>query len=630
MNQNLITEVEKFKTTLNEISVYNLDVYTAIELYYMLAKKTNEVIKELSRFEGVLSDEIIKQNEKLIYLLGEGLHIEVIKKIKEMIEDGTFDTIINQNIFNDLQNQINSKLSEVKVTPNNTTEEIQSILNSSGEGKSLKVIFTEGTYNLDTLRLKKNTHIVLDNAIINANSKHLFFNFEDEDVFSEYNGNGNIVIEGGTVNGHLISMIHANDVVIKNMTIKDTTNDHYFEICACSNVVIDNCNIEGVFVQNSNRNYVECVQLDTCDKTSFPWVTNDDMFDNTINKNITIKNCNFHNNGSSNEIYTAIGSHVIDLNAIHENITIENCIINGAINRAINVNGWKGVKINNCIIKNCGRGINVDAFGKNVEIKQNHFIDNNEPIVFPNGGGDSFNIESNIIENSKTNTIRIYDGINIKINNNYFKNNVGRLMIDKTSSVVVSQNDFVNPKLKGYNHIINVAGDRAFTFAITINNNYFGEFDESNSDTFAKYTCINTSSDYTTQVKQFSNNVEQCYDSVSSFNGNKSNLSGVNKFDIVTFNPTDTTVEENDSYIDDNRKIFLNLKLVLNKTIELNTWTKIGSISYPIEGEKVVMCSSSNFVNCVAILGHGAISIKCENPLEAGEQIRLLSNFSVV
>ena len=112
VEKQLIDKVESIRTTLNEISVYNLDVKTAIELYYELAKKVNEVIKELSRFEGVVSDEVIKQNEKLIYLLGEGLKEQVAIKIDNLIKDGTIQDLINNKIFNNLNNKIDTFIQE--------------------------------------------------------------------------------------------------------------------------------------------------------------------------------------------------------------------------------------------------------------------------------------------------------------------------------------------------------------------------------------------------------------------------------------------------------------------------------------------------------------------------------------
>lgn len=102
----LIDNVEKIKTTLNEISVYNLDVKSAIELYYDLAKKVNEVIRELARFEGVVSDEIVEQNKILTDMLNGGLKLEVSEKINQLILDGTITNLINVNLFNELNTKI--------------------------------------------------------------------------------------------------------------------------------------------------------------------------------------------------------------------------------------------------------------------------------------------------------------------------------------------------------------------------------------------------------------------------------------------------------------------------------------------------------------------------------------------
>lgn len=105
----LIDNVNDVRKSLNEISVYDLKTRTSMELYYNIANKVNEIINELSRFEGVISDEVIEQNKILSYLLEEGLNSEVIKKIDKMISNGTFDKIINTNIFSDLNSQIKEK-----------------------------------------------------------------------------------------------------------------------------------------------------------------------------------------------------------------------------------------------------------------------------------------------------------------------------------------------------------------------------------------------------------------------------------------------------------------------------------------------------------------------------------------
>lgn len=119
ISKKLIENVEELRKSLNEISVYDFDVYTSMELYYKIANKLNEVIKELMRFEGLVSDEVVEQNEKLIYLLGEGLNIEVVNKINQMVQDGTIDSILNHKLFESLNNKINS-LDNIKISRNET------------------------------------------------------------------------------------------------------------------------------------------------------------------------------------------------------------------------------------------------------------------------------------------------------------------------------------------------------------------------------------------------------------------------------------------------------------------------------------------------------------------------------
>lgn len=143
VSKELIQNVKDLKTSLNEISVYDLDVYTSMELYYKIANKLNEVIKELSRFEGVVSDEVIKQNEKLQYLLGEGLKTEVIKKIDQMVTDGTMDTIINHKIFNDLNTKIDTFKQEVSEQFNTKVSQ-EGHYNHRGTKPFLEVASLEG------------------------------------------------------------------------------------------------------------------------------------------------------------------------------------------------------------------------------------------------------------------------------------------------------------------------------------------------------------------------------------------------------------------------------------------------------------------------------------------------------
>lgn len=122
VSPNLINNIEALKTAINEISVYDLNTYTAIELYYRIANKLNEVINELLRYEIVVSEQVIEQNECLQYLLNEGLRDEVINKINSMVDDGTMNTIINHNVFNSINEQIKDMSVSINYFPRLSNE----------------------------------------------------------------------------------------------------------------------------------------------------------------------------------------------------------------------------------------------------------------------------------------------------------------------------------------------------------------------------------------------------------------------------------------------------------------------------------------------------------------------------
>ena len=76
--------LDDFRKSIAEISVYDMSCYSAIELCYMLGDK----IKVCA--------------EALNYLLTQGVKQEVVDQLEVWKNDGTLDTIINENLYSDL------------------------------------------------------------------------------------------------------------------------------------------------------------------------------------------------------------------------------------------------------------------------------------------------------------------------------------------------------------------------------------------------------------------------------------------------------------------------------------------------------------------------------------------------
>ncbi|WP_186446388.1 GDSL-type esterase/lipase family protein [Neobacillus bataviensis] len=126
-----------------------------------------------------------------------------------------------------------------------------------------------------------------------------------------------------------MTMMHGNNITVRNVKIMDATADHSFQVNSSRNVLIEGCEFYGVPVQDVSRNYVECIQIDWCTSGGAPgWVSTAPIYDHTTNDGVIIRNCTFGkslNPTKLQTIYTAIGSHSTDGGRKNKNILIEGC-----------------------------------------------------------------------------------------------------------------------------------------------------------------------------------------------------------------------------------------------------------------------------------------------------------------
>ena len=93
------------------ITVKDTERYTALELIMKIANKMNEFQKTINDYSGELQN----FSDKIQYLLNEGMVAEVIQIFDEWLQDGTFDTLINQSAFKEVNERIdetNTQLSK--------------------------------------------------------------------------------------------------------------------------------------------------------------------------------------------------------------------------------------------------------------------------------------------------------------------------------------------------------------------------------------------------------------------------------------------------------------------------------------------------------------------------------------
>ena len=112
INENILTELKQLKQSIEEVSVYDLNVYSSMELYSRLVGKINELIKEVMTYQELLSEELLKELDYINNHLDTFLY--EIRTNSEM-------AINDMNIAKDeMIEQVNNQINEI---PNNFTTE---------------------------------------------------------------------------------------------------------------------------------------------------------------------------------------------------------------------------------------------------------------------------------------------------------------------------------------------------------------------------------------------------------------------------------------------------------------------------------------------------------------------------
>ena len=87
---------------------------TETEIIMKVLEKINLVILNFNNLETQTLNNMKKLEKQIDYYLDTGLKVEVTKKIDEMVKDGTFESMINENLLYDINNQISDIKEEIK------------------------------------------------------------------------------------------------------------------------------------------------------------------------------------------------------------------------------------------------------------------------------------------------------------------------------------------------------------------------------------------------------------------------------------------------------------------------------------------------------------------------------------
>lgn len=116
-------KIKNVAQRLGIITVEDMERYTALELLMMIANKMNE-------FNEIVND----QNDKIQYLLNDGVLSEVEQLFDEWLQDGTFDTLIHQSALK----KVNARIDETNAQLSQEIEETNAQLSQIDDVKATK------------------------------------------------------------------------------------------------------------------------------------------------------------------------------------------------------------------------------------------------------------------------------------------------------------------------------------------------------------------------------------------------------------------------------------------------------------------------------------------------------------
>ena len=104
----------------NLLNFYCTGVYdstralTDTEIIMKVLEKLNLVILNFNNLETQTLNNMKNMEKQGDYYLGDGMKQEVSKKIDEMVEDGSFNSIINNDLLFDLNNQVINNTDDIE------------------------------------------------------------------------------------------------------------------------------------------------------------------------------------------------------------------------------------------------------------------------------------------------------------------------------------------------------------------------------------------------------------------------------------------------------------------------------------------------------------------------------------
>lgn len=235
------------------------------------------------------------------------------------------------------------------------------------------VIVPPGDYRLATLPLRtwRKTRLTLmpGARFIRAADSTVLTNGAADQTYGGYTGHGDIVIEGGvwemqgtaaglTASRMCISLGHAQNITIRDVTVRDLPGYHAIEINAIKTAKIIGCSFLG-YIDPGSRDFSEAIQLDLAKGSAYFGAFG--PADDTPCVDVLIDGCTVGPSGTPGTTSwpRGIGSHSASPGKPHRDVRIKNSRFEGCSQFAIGAYTYEGLVIEGVQMRDCGGGVRV-------------------------------------------------------------------------------------------------------------------------------------------------------------------------------------------------------------------------------------------------------------------------------
>lgn len=261
------------------------------------------------------------------------------------------------------------------------TAAIQNALNACAATGGGEVWIPNGTFIVNSLEIKApgNLWLHLSNGAVlkrkaSSTAQNFISNFNSTTTYTGYAGPGQLMISGGTIDGNaannatactLLSLAHANGVVIRDMIIQNVTDWNAIHLSGCAGAIIESTVIRGLRLVGSNTQNSPAIKLSAPISSTIIPGMGSTSYDSTVCSGIAVEDCDV----VPTPTYGSFGSLVASVDdttsatLAHSSIHVNNNTITNSNGYGIRAVAWKDATITNNIFKDCNGMISLEVPG---------------------------------------------------------------------------------------------------------------------------------------------------------------------------------------------------------------------------------------------------------------------------